>query len=44
LKKENKGIPADQFNNPAAQSQAEKTLKSKANIKDTTRAWEDDRL
>lgn len=44
MKKDNKGIPADQFNNPAAQSQAEKTLKTNTNSKDTTRAGEDDRL
>lgn len=44
MKKNDKTIPADEFNNPATQSQAEKTLKSKANIKDTTRAREDDRL
>ncbi|WP_285858342.1 hypothetical protein [Neobacillus niacini] len=44
MKKGDKKIPADEFNNPATQSPAEKTLKNKANIKDTTRGWEDDRL
>jgi hypothetical protein len=44
VKKEEKILTNEQLKNNSTQSQAEQTLKGKDNIKDYSRAWEDDRL
>ncbi|MDQ0200381.1 hypothetical protein [Neobacillus ginsengisoli] len=44
MKKDEKIMTNEQLKNNNTQSQAEQTLKGKDNIKDYSRAWEDDRL
>lgn len=44
MKKEDKVSAKSQMNTKSVQSQAEQTLKPNNNIKDYSRAWEDDRL